>query len=158
MSATGADGLDLGTPHVRWSVDRGIATCTIDRPERRNAMTGAMYLAVRTAVGTMNTANDVHALIITGTGDSFCPGGDLSGGGDSSEALRVAIAAFGNQITPYELIRRSAKPVVAAINGTCQGGGLLTAMVCDVVLASDRATFRVPEVIRGVADRRGPRP
>jgi len=152
VSATGADGLDLGTPHVRWSVDRGIATCTIDRPERRNAMTGAMYLAVRTAVGTMNTANDVHALIITGTGDSFCPGGDLSGGGDSSEALRVAIAAFGNQITPYELIRRSAKPVVAAINGTCQGGGLLTAMVCDVVLASDRATFRVPEVIRGVAD------
>ena len=147
-----AAAVDLGTPHVRWSVDRGVATCTIDRPDRRNAMTGAMYLAVRSAVGIMNASADVHALIITGTGDSFCPGGDLAGGGNDSEALRVAIAAFGNQITPYELIRRSAKPVVAANNGTCQGGGLLTAMVSDVVIASDRATFRVPEVIRGVAD------
>ena len=144
--------VDLGTPHVHWGVDGGIATCTIDRPERRNAMTGSMYLAVRTAVGIMNASHDVHALIITGSGDSFCPGGDLSGGDNDSEGTRVAIAAFGNQITPYELIRRSAKPVVAAINGTCQGGGLLTAMVCDVVIASDRATFRVPEVIRGVVD------
>jgi len=147
-----ADPVDLGTPNVCWSVDGGVATCTIDRPERRNAMTGAMYLAVRQAVGITNASPDVHALIITGTGDSFCPGGDLGGGGEDSEAVRVAITAFGNQITPYELIRRSAKPVVAAVNGTAQGGGLLIAMVCDVVIASDRATFRVPEVLRGVAD------
>jgi enoyl-CoA hydratase/carnithine racemase len=144
--------VDLGTPYLRWTVDAGIATCTIDRPERRNAMTGSMYLGVRTAVGVLNQSPAVHALIITGAGDTFCPGGDMSRGGDENPGLGAAVTAFGNNITPYEGIRRSAKPVVAAINGACQGGGLLTALTCDVAIASDRATFRVPEVLRGVAD------
>ena len=144
--------VDLGTPYLRWHVDAGIATCTIDRPERRNAMTGNMYLGVRKAVGILNRSPAIHALIITGVGDYFCPGGDMGGGDDNSPALADVVTAFGNAIVPYELIRRSPKPVVSAINGNCQGGGFLTAMTCDVVIASEQARFRVPEVLRGVVD------
>jgi enoyl-CoA hydratase/carnithine racemase len=54
--------------------------------------------------------------------------------------------------TPFDAVRRAAKPVVCAINGICQGGGLVIAMLCDVAVASDRATFRAPELFRGIAD------
>jgi enoyl-CoA hydratase/carnithine racemase len=53
---------------------------------------------------------------------------------------------------PFEAIRNSGKPVVSAVNGICQGGGLLMAMLSDVAVASERATFRCPELYRGIAD------
>jgi enoyl-CoA hydratase/carnithine racemase len=55
-------------------------------------------------------------------------------------------------VLPFEAIRNSAAPVVAAVNGICQGGGLLIAMLSDVAVASERATFRAPELLRGIAD------
>lgn len=144
--------VDLGTPYLHWNVDRGVAHCTIDRPERRNAMTATMYVGVRRAVQIVNASPKLHALVITGTGDVFCPGGEMGGDhSDGSFGLEAA-AAFGNEIVPFEAIRNSRKPVVALVNGLCQGGGLLTTLVADIAIASDRATFRVPEVRRGVVD------
>jgi enoyl-CoA hydratase len=55
-------------------------------------------------------------------------------------------------VTPFEAVRHSAAPVVAAVNGICQGGGLLIAMLCDVAVVSERAAFRAPELLRGIAD------
>ena len=54
--------------------------------------------------------------------------------------------------TPFDAVRRSPKPVVCAVNGIAQGGGLMIAMLADVAIASDRATFRAPELLRGIAD------
>jgi enoyl-CoA hydratase/carnithine racemase len=144
--------IDLGSRFLRWEVTDGIARCTIDRPERKNAMTASMYLGVRRAVQVLDGSADVHALVLTGTGDIFCPGGELGGDHDDDPRGMQAAAAFGNEIPPYEAIRRSRKPVVAMVNGICQGGGLLIALTCDIAVVSDRATFRVPEVVRGVAD------
>jgi enoyl-CoA hydratase len=144
--------VDLGSRYLRWETRGGVAFLTIDRLERRNAMTASMYVGVRRAVQTLNGSTDLHALVITGTGDVFCPGGELGGEHDDDPSGMEAVAVFGNEIVPYEAIRRSRKPVVAMVNGTCQGGGLLITLVCDVAVASDRATFRAPEVIRGVAD------
>ena len=59
---------------------------------------------------------------------------------------------LGMDTTPFEAIRNSRKPVVSAVNGICQGGGLLMAMLSDVAVASERATFRAPELYRGIAD------
>ena len=115
-------------------------------------MTADMYLGVRRAVETLNRSPAIRALVITGTGDVFCVGGDMGGGHDENPTVAAAVAAFGPEIAPFEAIRRSRKPVVAAVNGVCQGGGLLIALVCDVCIVSDRATFRAPEVLRGVAD------
>ena len=142
--------MDLGTPHLRWERDGAIAWVTIDRPERRNAMTPNMYFGIRRAVDAVNQSADLQALVITGTGDVFAPGGELGGQQDDGD-LNIG-ALVGNGVVPFDAIRESRKPVVAMVNGLCMGGGLLIAMLSDVAIASDRATFGAPELRRGVAD------
>ena len=139
----------LGTQFVRFERHGVIARCVIDRPERRNALTAAMYFALRHAINRVDIDPDLASLIITGTGDVFVPGGDMShDSGDDWGAGRL----FGMDVTPFETLRQARKPVVCAVNGLCQAGGLMIAMLSDVTVASDRATFRAPELLRGIAD------
>ena len=140
---------DLGTPHLRLEREGPIAWCTIDRPAARNALTPAMYYGLKRAVRLVNTEPELAALIITGTGDVFAPGGDLGGRTEEGEA---PIAATGDDVLPFLAIRDSQAPVIAAVNGICQAGGLLIAMLADIAVVSDRATFRVPELLRGIPD------
>ena len=140
---------DLGTPHLRLRRQGPIAWCVIDRPQARNAFTPAMYYGLKRAVHLVNTDPDLAALIITGTGDVFAPGGDLGGRREDEEQTPEAI---GHDLLPFLTIRDSDAPVIAAVNGICQAGGLLVAMMADIAVASDRATFRVPELLRGIPD------
>lgn len=139
----------LGTPHVRFERHGPIAHCVVDRLAKRNAMTGSMYFALRYASSVVDADPDLAALIITGSGDVFIPGGDLSGGSDDDWGVGRLLLM---DAMPFEALRQSTKPVVSAINGLCQGGGLMIAMLSDVAVASDRATFRAPELLRGIAD------
>jgi enoyl-CoA hydratase len=141
----------LGTPFVRLERDGSLARCTIDRPERRNAMTGAMYFAVRYALTLLNHDDSLSGLLITGTGDVFIPGGDM--GADQVDEWSPALRALGWDNTPFDALRTSRKPVVSAVNGIAQGGGMMIAMLSDVAVASERATFRAPELLRGISDR-----
>jgi enoyl-CoA hydratase len=140
---------DLGTPNLRFERQGSIAWCVIDRPGARNALTPAMYYGIKRAVELVNRAPDLAALIITGTGDVFAPGGDLGG---RSEEGETSPSVSGQDVLPFLTIRDSNAPVVAAVNGICQAGGLLIAMMADVAVVSDRATFRVPELLRGIPD------
>jgi len=140
----------LGTPFLRFERRGGLAYLTVDRPEARNALTPAMYFGVRCAVDLLNRSPDLAGMLITGTGDVFIPGGDL--GGDPVDAWSPALFLLGMDLTPFEAIRNSPKPIVSAVNGICQGGGLLIAMLSDVAIAASTATFRAPEVFRGIAD------
>jgi enoyl-CoA hydratase len=140
---------DLGAAGLRFEREGPIGWCIIDRPEARNALTPAMYFGIKRAVRLVNTDPDLAALIITGTGDVFAPGGDLGGRAQPGDRLPDDI---GNEILPFLTIRDSRAPVVAAVNGICQAGGLLIAMMADIAVASDRATFRVPELLRGIPD------
>ena len=141
----------LGTPYLKFERQGPIAVCTIDRPEARNAMTPAMYFGIRCAIGCLNEDPDLAGLLITGTGDVFAPGGDMGGGGDTDDWITFG-AALGMDVTPFDAVRTSAKPVVSAVNGLCQGGGLQIALCSDLSVVSERATFRVPELFRGYAD------
>ncbi|MGB9227264.1 enoyl-CoA hydratase/isomerase family protein [Mycobacterium sp.] len=140
----------LGTPYLSFRREGPIAVCTIDRPEARNAMTPAMYFGIRYAVGHLNADPDLAGLLITGTGDVFAPGGDMTGGG--ADDWITFGAALGMDVTPFETLRTSPKPVVCAVNGLCQGGGFQIALCSDLSVVSERATFRVPELFRGYAD------
>ena len=140
---------DLGAAGLRFERDGVVAWCTIDRPEARNALTPAMYFGLKRAVRLVNQDPDLAALIITGTGDVFAPGGDLGGRAEPGDTVPPDI---GHDILPFLAIRDSRAPVVAAVNGICQAGGLLIAMLADIAVASDRATFRVPELLRGIPD------
>jgi enoyl-CoA hydratase len=140
---------DLGAAGLRLEREGPIAWCVIDRPAARNALTPAMYFGIKRAVALVNTDVDLAALIITGTGDVFAPGGDL--GGRAEPGDRVPDDT-GHDILPFLAVRDSRAPVIAAVNGICQAGGLLIAMMADIAVASDRATFRVPELLRGIPD------
>ena len=140
----------LGTPFVRFERHGPLAHCIVDRPEARNAMTASMYFAVRYAVDVVNRDPDLAGMLLTGTGDVFIPGGDL--GGATVDDWGGVSRLLGMDVVPFEAIRNSHKPVVSAVNGICQGGGLLMAMLSDVAVASEGATFRCPELYRGIAD------
>ena len=140
---------DLGAAGLRFEREGVVAWCVIDRPEARNALTPAMYFGIKRAVHLVNHDPDLAALIITGTGDVFAPGGDLGGRREPGDEPTPDI---GHDILPFLTIRDSRAPVVAAVNGICQAGGLLIAMLADIAVASDRATFRVPELLRGIPD------
>ena len=114
-------------------------------------MTPAMYFGIRYAVGLVNGDPDLAGLLITGTGDVFAPGGDMTGGGGVDDWITFG-AALGMDVTPFDAVRTSAKPVVSAVNGLCQGGGMQIALCSDLSVVSERATFRVPELFRGYAD------
>ena len=139
----------LGTPYLRFERHGPFAHCVVDRPEARNALTGAMYFGIRYASNHVDDDPDLAGLLVTGTGDVFIPGGDL--GGDTVDDWG-APRLLGMDNVPFDAMRQSVKPVVCAVNGLCQGGGLMIAMLCDVAVASERATFRVPELYRGIAD------
>jgi enoyl-CoA hydratase/carnithine racemase len=140
---------DLGTSGLRLERDGFLAWCVIDRPAARNAFTPAMYFGLKRAVHLVNSDPDLAALIITGTGDVFSPGGDLGG---RSEPGDEAPPAVGHDVLPFLTVRDSEAPVIAAVNGICQAGGLLVAMMADIAVVSDRAMFRVPELLRGIPD------
>ena len=93
---------------------------------------------------------DLAGLLLTGTGDVFAPGGDLSG--DNEDGWADLPNLLGMENTPFDALRQSVKPVVSAVNGICQGGGLIIAMLSDMAVVSDRAVFRAPELYRGIAD------
>ncbi|EKF23087.1 enoyl-CoA hydratase/isomerase family protein [Mycolicibacterium hassiacum DSM 44199] len=141
----------LGTPYLKFTREGAFGVCRLDRPQARNAMTPAMYFGIRYAVRHVDADPDLAGLLITGTGDVFAPGGDM-GGGDGSDDWMGFGDALGMDVTPFETLRQSVKPVVAAVNGLCQGGGLQIALCADVAVVSERATFRVPELFRGIAD------
>lgn len=143
-------GDDLGAAGLRFRREGAIGWCTIDRPSARNALTPSMYFGIRRAVHIVNTDPSLAALIITGTGDVFAPGGDL--GGRSEPGDVPPPEALGPDVLPFLAVRDSPAPVISAVNGICQGGGLLIALMSDICVASDRATFRAPELLRGIID------
>ena len=140
----------LGTPFLRFERFGTLARLTVDRPEMRNAMSPAMYFGVRYAIDHVNREPDLSGLLITGSGDVFVPGGDLGGSNIDGWADLPKLLSMDN--TPFDAVRRSVKPIVCAVNGLAQGGGLMIAMLSDITVASDRATFRCPELLRGIAD------
>lgn len=139
----------LGTPFLRFEREGSYARLTVDRLEARNALTAAMYFGIRYAVDRVNADPTLAGLLITGTADVFIPGGDL---GAATIDDWGGPKLLGMDNVPFDAVRYSRKPIVSAVNGVCQGGGLLIAIMSDVAVASQRAVFRAPEIYRGIAD------
>lgn len=140
----------LGSPYLRFEREGPFAVLVLDRPDARNAMTPAMYFGIRYAISRVNSDKNLAGLLITGTGDVFAPGGDL--GQHAEDNWMDFASTMGMDVTPFDSLRQSLKPVVAAVNGLAQGGGLQITMCSDMAVVSEHATFRVPELYRGIAD------
>ena len=109
-----------------------------------------MYFGIKRAVAVVERRNEPTALILTGTGDVFAPGGELRGKQEDQNPALEGLTAM--DVVPFEAIRNSRAPVVSAVNGIAMGGGLLIAMLSDVAVASEKAVFRAPELMLGIAD------
>jgi enoyl-CoA hydratase/carnithine racemase len=139
----------LGTPFLQLDRQGPIAVVTVNRPDARNALSPAMYFGLRYAIAHCEADPDIHGLILTGTGDVFIPGGDL---GRSGVDDWMDMNHLGMDATPFDTLRVTSLPVVSAVNGICQGGGFMVTLCSDISVVSDRATFRVPELFRGISD------
>lgn len=139
----------LGSPYLTFVRDGSFAHLTVDRPDARNALTNAMYFGIRYASKRVDAEDTLDGLLITGTADVFIPGGDL---GRRTPDSWMDFSTLGGDVLPFDTLRQSHKPVVSAVNGICQGGGFMIALCSDVSVAAESATFRVPELFRGIAD------
>jgi 2-(1,2-epoxy-1,2-dihydrophenyl)acetyl-CoA isomerase len=113
----------------------GIATITLNRPEKLNALTTALCDELIAALRAASTDSAVRAIIVTGAGRAFCAGADLTILGTDGDALVRA----GREIAL--LIRSAPQPVIAAVNGAAAGGGANLALACDYRVAADTATI-----------------
>lgn len=133
----------MATDTVLYDVADGVATLTLNRPDKLNAFGGTMREDLRDAVDRATDDDDVRALIITGAGRAFCSGADL---GDRIADLETGEfdpgAVLDKAYNP--LIRHIAsmeKPVIAAVNGVAAGAGANLALACDIVIAARSASF-----------------
>jgi enoyl-CoA hydratase len=129
---------------VLTEVSDGVAVITINRPEARNAVNGAVARGMAAAVDDLDTRSDVRVLILTGAGGTFSAGMDLKGF-LSGDAPMVPGRGFGGIVE-----RPPRKPVIAAVEGYALAGGFELVLACDLVVASDQAKFGLPEVRRGL--------
>jgi enoyl-CoA hydratase/carnithine racemase len=136
--------IDLGTADVLLDVGDRIATITLDRPAKLNAVTPEMSAAIVRAVEWCDGTDEVRAIVVTGTGRAFSAGSDIT------ELDRYATPwDFRNRTDYCDAIRAARTPTIAAVNGYALGGGLETALSCDIRIASESATFAAPEIKLG---------
>ncbi|WTW99913.1 enoyl-CoA hydratase/isomerase family protein [Streptomycetaceae bacterium NBC_01309] len=141
---------DLGSKHLAAEVRGRVLHLRIDRVERRNAFTQDMYRGLKRAAVWADGQRDLDAVCLTGTDRWFGAGGDMAGRGEDPEGLAAEWDPTDH--FPFRHIERCSKLWVASVNGMCVAGGMDLILHCDVVIASDQARFRVPELLRGIPD------
>jgi enoyl-CoA hydratase/carnithine racemase len=146
-----------------YEVSDNIATVTLNRPDRLNAISAGMLTSFSQALREADHDRNVRAIIITGAGKGFCSGLDLKeqGGnananGDGNSVNGAALAArFDVNDSPPVVLHRTDKPVIAALNGAAAGYGLDLALGCDIRIAADTAKLAAVFTRRGVLPESG---
>ncbi|MFL6206381.1 MAG: enoyl-CoA hydratase/isomerase family protein [Acidimicrobiales bacterium] len=135
---------------LRYEVDGGIARLTIDREERRNALSWALVEELRTALAVAKADDDVRVIILTGAGTTaFCAGADLEGMA-SGERFSEVHDARGQLADLFRDLYALGKPTIARVRGYALAGGFGLALACDLVVAADDAVFGTPEIGLGL--------
>jgi enoyl-CoA hydratase len=127
------------------SIDSGIAQLVFNKPPV-NAFNSAEWSRIANEVRGLGERSDVHVIVIRAEGKGFCAGVDIKELG--ADPNMIVPVNKGNYDT-FEAIHRNPKPVIAALHGFVLGGGICIAGAADIIIASDCATFGVPEVDRG---------
>jgi enoyl-CoA hydratase/carnithine racemase len=138
------------TAELLYEVTDGIATLTINRPERRNALSWDVIAQMRTRIADAKADASVHVLVITGAGDkAFCAGADLGNMADGASFLELHDGR-GGLASLFEEMWALGKPTIARVQGYALAGGFGLALACDLVIAADNAVFGTPEIDVGL--------
>lgn len=142
--------LDTGTDDLLGRVDDGVAVLTMNRPERRNAMSGTMLDALGRMLGQLEIDDAVGCIVLTGAGGAFCAGGDVRGmasggdGGSGSERVPFDVSVHRQRLNHRATSGRlfsMPKPTIAAMPGAAAGAGLSLALACDLRYAAAGAVL-----------------
>jgi enoyl-CoA hydratase len=148
----------MTSQEILYSVDEQIATITLNRPERMNALTHDLEGELHRTFDKADTDRDVRVIILTGAGRAFCAGYDQGQTGKSgtrhSDPKGKSIAEFieywqrndVGRVAQWTHMWRLGKPIIAAVNGWAMGGGFWYQLAADITIASDQAVFAQPEV------------
>jgi enoyl-CoA hydratase/carnithine racemase len=144
---------------IRYEVDDRIATITLDRPDRLNALSPAMIGELREAYAAAEADDGVWITIVTGNGRAFCVGADVTEIPDDGRVIydEPYLSTYAQWEAPQEgtpPFRTTTKPILAAVNGLCCGAGLDWVTTGDIVIASDRSEFFDPHVSIGLVSGR----
>lgn len=136
--------------HILTAVQDGIMTIQMNHPEKKNALTFAMYEGLTAAIRRAEADDDVRVMLLTGVADCFSSGNDIAdflknpASGESSSAVRF-----------LRTISTAAKPIVAAVNGPAIGIGMTMLLHCDLVYAGEKALFQMPFINLGLVPEGG---
>ena len=128
-------------------VSERIATLTVNRPDKLNALNDATIAELGRAIDEVRARIDIGGLIVTGAGRAFVAGADISELASQTPTIAKSRARTGQEI--FRKFETSPKPVIAAVNGFALGGGCELALACHIRIASDKAKFGLPEVKLG---------
>ncbi|MDE2488981.1 MAG: enoyl-CoA hydratase [Alphaproteobacteria bacterium] len=138
--------IDTGTTHLLADLDGGVLTLTLNRPEARNAMSGEMTGALARQLAWAELAPEVKVVVLTGSGQGFCAGGDVKGMDQRNQGAgagpTIDEAIFAQRVNQRETSGRlfsMPKPTVAALPGAAAGAGLGLALACDLRIMSKTA-------------------
>ncbi|MGE0608336.1 MAG: enoyl-CoA hydratase/isomerase family protein [Pirellulales bacterium] len=140
-------------PVIKLNIHEHTGTVILNRPEKRNALSRELLAELGQMFSDLHQEKRVKVVVLTGAGTAFCAGMDLgemraTALGDGAAAQWMADAEMYRDL--LEQMLRFPKPIVAAVNGPCLAGGAGLMLACDIVLASETATFGLPEPLRGI--------
>jgi len=127
--------------HFAWKAEGGVATLTLNRPDRKNPLTFESYAELRDLFGRLKHATDVHAVVVHGAGGNFCSGGDVH------EIIGPLIRLTAPELLMFtrmtgdlvKAMRACPQPIIAAVDGVCAGAGAIIAMASDLRLGTARS-------------------
>lgn len=130
--------------NIIFEKEEGIALITFNRPEAMNALNNQTRAEFREAIDEVAADDEIKVLILTGSGKSFVAGSDIKEFNKTTPYMAHNILRLG------EMVEKLEKPVIAAVNGFCLGGGCEIAMGCDIIIASEKAKFGQTEINIGI--------
>jgi enoyl-CoA hydratase/carnithine racemase len=131
---------------IKFDVTDRITTITLNRPEVMNAINSAMHVELQSAFDAFAADPEQFICVIKGAGErAFCAGSDLKAASQGVASGGYPKNGYAGLIERFDLY----KPIIAAVNGICLGGGFEVALACDIIVASERASFGLPEPLVG---------
>ncbi|MSP51561.1 MAG: enoyl-CoA hydratase family protein [Alphaproteobacteria bacterium] len=134
-------GADIRPQHFKWEVADGVATVTLDRPDKKNPLTFESYAELGRTFRALSSVDDVKVVIITGAGGNFCSGGDVHEIIGPLVKMKMPELLRFTRMTGelIKAIRACSQPIVAAIDGVCAGAGACVAMAADIRFGTARS-------------------
>ncbi|MGK5077949.1 2-(1,2-epoxy-1,2-dihydrophenyl)acetyl-CoA isomerase PaaG [Janthinobacterium sp. HLX7-2] len=129
--------------NILFTIEQGIATLTLNRPDKLNSFTQAMHEEVRDAIAQVNADKSVRVFVLTGAGRGFCAGQDLSDRAvaPGSKGVDLGESVEKNYAPLVLALKALPMPVICAVNGVAAGAGANLALACDIVIAGKSASF-----------------